>query len=507
MTWGRRRVASAAGGVCSGGGGRFGLVFRLVFAEFGACGLDFGRRGGGDATILCRRLCRGERCGSYSLHLLNCGFGVVGDGRSIDLDLTTDGVLPAVRTGLVFVVCAAAGVAAGGSEVGGFVLTDFGVALFELVDLGLFFGGTLGSGRVSLGGSAEFDAVGDGIGGLRCRRFAGAVDGVGARRARGARWCAWAGEVGGGCSEERVDGHGDTPVPGAIGGIGGEWRSLRKSPARGVGRFAREAYGPIMRATGLVKVNAGSSGQEVVMPGTESFWKRVQNMFTAKPARSEEPDDIGEGPETPEGDGTGLDLASGKESAWRWRSGPAMRDLAQRMVDLADNMQQYIDKQDQRAADFGGALERVCTTLEQLAEAQRAQGQTLQAIANQTEATGKHTAGLADTVGRIPESLLSQAEAVRTVAQQLEANQQTDAQLMQSLQTFGRAVDALGSAGNAQIESLQKLNATQSEHQEAFATLVREQGQRFMWIIVIAAVLGIASIAALIVALALQMSG
>jgi hypothetical protein len=102
----------------------------------------------------------------------------------------------------------------------------------------------------------------------------------------------------------------------------------------------------------------------------------------------------------------------------------------------------------------------------------------------------------------MPESLLSQAEAIRTVARSLELAQEADTQLMHSLQQFGRAVDTLGSSGTAQVDILQRLNAAQREQHQAFTALVREQGRRFLAVFVVAAVLAVAALAALVATLA-----
>ena len=155
--------------------------------------------------------------------------------------------------------------------------------------------------------------------------------------------------------------------------------------------------------------------------------------------------------------------ADGAKESDRRTSKPAkhhaaaqLRIVSERVVALADAMQRHFQQQDAHAAEVAGALGRVGNVLEQLAQTQQAQGACLQTLAAQSESTGKHVAALSDTAGRIPESLLTQAEAIRTVARQIEVGQETDTQLVQSLQTFGRAVDALGAAGATQVETLQR---------------------------------------------------
>lgn len=178
------------------------------------------------------------------------------------------------------------------------------------------------------------------------------------------------------------------------------------------------------------------------------------------------------------------------------------REIALRMNELAAAMQRHFEQQDQRAAELSASLDRVGGTLAQLAETQRTQTEYLNRIAEHAEAAGKNAAAVGATISRLPESLLAQAEAVRSVARHMEIAQESDTQLMHSLQHFGRAVDTLGSSSTAQVEVLQHLNAAQREQHDAFATLVREQSRRFLIIVVIIGVLAAASIAALLLTLA-----
>jgi tetratricopeptide (TPR) repeat protein len=244
------------------------------------------------------------------------------------------------------------------------------------------------------------------------------------------------------------------------------------------------------------------------MSARVSFWQRLGSLF-----RSEAASSGGDGATTfleprPEhaGDGAGLvrPPADAPPASWWRRSakGVQAREVSLRVVELAHSLLQHFEQQDRRAAELAGSLNRVGGTLEQLAETQRAQGDYLRAIAEQSEAAGKNAAALTATLGRMPESLLSQAEAIRTVARSLELSQEADTQLMHSLQQFGRAVDTLGSSGTAQVDILQRLNAAQREQHQAFTALVREQGRRYLAVFVVAAVLAVAALAVLVATLA-----
>jgi hypothetical protein len=232
-----------------------------------------------------------------------------------------------------------------------------------------------------------------------------------------------------------------------------------------------------------------------------SFWQRMRSILNPGA-------ELRDGPGTNRPAGGALEkrgIHPGGTSWWRRPARNAQRqELALRMVELAEALQQHFKAQDTRSAELTGSLARVGGVLEQLAEAQRSQGECLRAIADHTEAAGKSTAALTSALGRMPESLAAQAEAIRTVARQMEIAHESDNQLMHSLQQFGRAVDTLGSSGTAQVEVLQRLNAAEREQHEALSTLVREQSRRFVVILAITAVLALAVLGALVAAFALR---
>lgn len=245
------------------------------------------------------------------------------------------------------------------------------------------------------------------------------------------------------------------------------------------------------------------------MAAQVSFWQRVGSLFRTDSGmdRGRQPGAL-ESSGRLESSGAGPLNHSGNHPEPFWRRPAARsaqaRETALRVVELAEAMQQHFRQQDQRAAELAGSLDRVGGTLEQLAAAQRAHGEYLRSIAEHTDSAGKNAAALTATLGRVPESLLAQAEAIRTVARHLEIAQESDTQLMHSLQQFGRAVDTLGSSGTAQVEVLQRLHAAQREQQSAMTALVREQTRRYLIVLVITGVLALGALAALITLLVLR---
>jgi hypothetical protein len=211
-----------------------------------------------------------------------------------------------------------------------------------------------------------------------------------------------------------------------------------------------------------------------------------------------------------EGEGAGsLALSSGGSAWWRRRSSNAsqVREVSLRMLELATALEEHFRKQDESAVDLARSLDRVGSVLEQLSETQEAQRDYLQRIAEHTENAGRQSHVLNETLARVPEALLTQAEAIRGVARQLDLCQESDTQLMHSLQQFGRAVDTLSSSGAAQVDVLKQMNEAQRQQHDSVAVLVREQGRRFLLVVAISLAVALVGLAALIASLAAGMGG
>lgn len=174
-----------------------------------------------------------------------------------------------------------------------------------------------------------------------------------------------------------------------------------------------------------------------------------------------------------------------------------LRDGYDRVVRMMDAMSQHFERHDRRAEQMTESVIRMAGTLEKLAESQRLQGEFIQTIAKGVDAAGRTTGALSNTLGQLPATLTAQAEAMRAVARQMETSQQTESQLVHSVQRFGLAVDTLRESGAVQVETLQRLHAGDHEQREALKGFIREQSRRFIWVIAIAATLGLLTVATL----------
>jgi hypothetical protein len=181
----------------------------------------------------------------------------------------------------------------------------------------------------------------------------------------------------------------------------------------------------------------------------------------------------------------------------RQKSLDRLDERYQRVLELLDLMRLHFERQDQRAVELAAGVERVGSTLEQLAGTQRTQGECLASIVGRVEDAARASKGLSSMLAEVPASLQAQAEAVRTVARQMEASRATDAELVGSLQQFSHAADSLRNAGTVQTETLQRLHDTGERQTASLQAFVRQQTRLLLLITGIVVVFGLGAIGTL----------
>ena len=239
------------------------------------------------------------------------------------------------------------------------------------------------------------------------------------------------------------------------------------------------------------------------MSSEVSFWKRVGSAFRAGgPLMACENSEVSPLAVAPAGDRPG--------GGNGWRSGgfrlpwvgrrQSLRQLDERyrqMLELADAIRDHFERQDERARELTAGVERLGCTLEQLAEAQRAESRCIASIAARMDEASRHTAGLSATLLELPAALQAQAEAVHAVARQMEASRASDLELVGSLQQFSRAADALRDSGAAQIDTLRGLHQAGEAQHECVAAFVRQQTRLLLIIALVVTVVGLGALCAL----------
>ena len=180
------------------------------------------------------------------------------------------------------------------------------------------------------------------------------------------------------------------------------------------------------------------------------------------------------------------------------------RELAderyQQVIDIMSAMCAHFERQDKHATEMAAALTSVGRTLERLADTEKQQSDQVAAIASRMSDAARHTEGLMTLLSEMPASMQSQADAVRTVAEKMEASRAADAELGGSLRQFSEAADALRGAGTAQAEALNRLHTDEQRRAERVEHALARQNRLMLTITVVVCILGIGVIGGLAVA-------
>ena len=131
----------AVGGPAGRRGGNLLPVFLFRIGTLLGAGLR-GHAGGlsGNLRILCGRFSGGKGRAANLFSLAFRFLGIAGNRRSVDGNMTADGVHASVGALLILILRAADGVLSGGGEMGRFMGAHFPVALLQLAQLRLRFG-------------------------------------------------------------------------------------------------------------------------------------------------------------------------------------------------------------------------------------------------------------------------------------------------------------------------------------------------------------------------------
>ncbi len=234
--------------------------------------------------------------------------------------------------------------------------------------------------------------------------------------------------------------------------------------------------------------------------GRSTFWDRVGDLFRREPLAHPSQDGQA-GVPAPTGS------AAPERTGWLTRlrrrdsSVAQMRIGYQRMLELMDAMEEHYRRQDERGAQFAEQFGALQGDLGRLAESGRDQQSHIGAIAETVHRAGQHTAAMSTAIAQIPQLLQTEAEAVRSMARQVEITQEAHTQLMYSLQKLGQAVEALNSSSSAQVQTLERLHSEQRDQRSELSALARQQWHRFVAVTVVAGVVVLASLSVLVIVL------
>lgn len=241
-----------------------------------------------------------------------------------------------------------------------------------------------------------------------------------------------------------------------------------------------------------------------------SFWNRLGAAFRGAPVGADEPLSQNSVPVLARNGSVDRDAPSSGGFAglfnWRARREREAREQEERQARVAEmigTMSAHFESQDRRAEQLNSAIRHVATTLDRMAEAQHAQARAVETLSKHVETNGQNTAGLLAAAQELPASLQANAEAVRFVAKRFEAAEAGDARMVESLERFGVAIDSLRSSGEAQVETLYRLNAVDERHHDTLKAFIRLQNRRVIVACAITVAIVLFAVGALAVAVAM----
>lgn len=241
-----------------------------------------------------------------------------------------------------------------------------------------------------------------------------------------------------------------------------------------------------------------------------SFWTRLGAAFRGAPVGADEPLTPDSVPmlarngsvdrdDAPPGGFGGFFNRRGR----REREAREMEERQARVNALITGMSAHFDAQERRAEQLNHAIQRVGSTLDRMAEAQSTQARAVESLSRHVESSAHGTAALLTAAQELPASLQANAEAVRCVAKRFEAAEASDARMVDSLQQFGVAIDSLRSSGEAQVQTLHRLNAVDERHHDTLKAFIRLQNRRVIVACIVTVVIVLAAVAGLATAIVL----
>lgn len=174
-----------------------------------------------------------------------------------------------------------------------------------------------------------------------------------------------------------------------------------------------------------------------------------------------------------------------------------LREGYARMLDLLDAVKTHFDTQDRRATELTSAVNQVAGTLEQLAAAQKSQGDNMATIARQVDGVSRAAGPLMTGLVELPASLQAQADAVRNVARRLEATHAGQGDIVSALDRFGQSGETLRQAGEAQVQTLARLSQGNQQLHEALTAAIRQQSRRMTLLVAIVGTVSVLIVAGL----------
>jgi len=239
-----------------------------------------------------------------------------------------------------------------------------------------------------------------------------------------------------------------------------------------------------------------------------SFWTRVARTLRIKSRPDEVSDDL------PKVGNDGLlaepveqvveeeveeaaEKAPGPLARWSKRDQTIARlqEGYEQVTGLIEETQKHLVLQGERS-------ERICTSLEQLAESMsdlpaftNRQAETLDTIAAQMEVANTRTQQMTESLSDLPKIARTQSDTLSGMNRQLQMAGEQSVVTSQTLDKLGSAIQMVGQANRSQTSTLKQMDVKTSQQNELLASLIARQSKRFTMLFVVTLLLAAAAVA------------
>lgn len=185
------------------------------------------------------------------------------------------------------------------------------------------------------------------------------------------------------------------------------------------------------------------------------------------------------------------------------RQNQALQNLSEGFVTLTQLMsgiKENLEKQNLRQDEMLRFLSSLPTVIEQIPEANRAQGEALKTIYEQLTQQNQAQATLGQVLNRICDTAGDQRKLIDSLNDQLDSLRQTDATISSNIASVGTAMSTIGQASQTSAQVLEKVQAGMAQRDQAMAQILEKQNQRFnmiFWASIVLSITTMLSLAAL----------
>jgi hypothetical protein len=237
----------------------------------------------------------------------------------------------------------------------------------------------------------------------------------------------------------------------------------------------------------------------------KGFWRKLSTWLQPWKRHPAEPGDLFPA----EGDEPAPTARGSVELAWPRRRASQLSRLEEgfdKLVGLADTIDQHIQKQAERSEQLIGQTRRLTDTVAQAHGLQKQRTEAVEEMANQYRTQTRQMQQVAEAVEALPRAIKHQSEQLGQVRDQLEAQLEAQLSTAQGIQQLAGSADVIRTLAEEQRRQFQQLQDASQSSTLRLADVLDRQNRRFTWLLIVSVAVALMSIAGSVVAIFLVMS-